>query len=592
MNFVLTPLLKNLHFMHPEWFLLLLAIPLLWAGWRWQRNHQGMWERLVDKPLMPFVLSGRDGALGLLPVLVLSLTLLLAVVAMAGPAWEKREVPVFRNQQALVVAMDFSLSMYAVDEKPNRLTLARFKLLDILKARQDGQTGLVVFAGDAFMVSPLTDDVATIEAQAKNLTPEIMPAQGSLVAPAVQRSVALLKQAGAAKGHILLMTDGANDVGEALAAVREAAGAGYTVSVLAIGSADGAPITQPHGGILRDGAGQTVVPSVDLAALRALAKAGDGVFAHAALGDADLAALSAQWQATLDDSVTQGEGRQVGTWLNQGYWLVLLLLPLAALAFRRGWLAAVLVCFTLAQPEPVYALDWKSWWQTPDQQGQQALQRGQVAEAAQLFQDREWKAAAAYKNQDYATAATQYQQSQTLDGQYNYANALAQQGKLADAVAAYDHVLKIDPNHDDARYNRDLVKKQLAQQKQQQQQSPPSAGNESEQKPQSGQPQQQQGQQAGGASNPQQKAAEEQVKKAQEQQDAAQQKRQQPQSGQEKKPQSEPSTPEEMSPQEREKTQAAEQWLQRIPDDPAGLWRRKFQYQYQQRGTQAKGEAW
>ena len=219
-------MLNNLHFLHPEWLWLLVVIPAVWGMKLLRSRRMGEWERVVDKHLMPFVLSGKAGGLGFIPLVLLSLALVVAVLAIAGPAWEKREVPVFRNQQALVVAMDFSASMTAEDEKPNRITLARFKLLDILNARKDAQNGLVVFAGDAFTVTPLTDDIDTIEEQVKNLSPDIMPAPGSLLTPAIQRSVELLKQSGMKQGNILLITDGASDPEEAVTAAEEAAGLG------------------------------------------------------------------------------------------------------------------------------------------------------------------------------------------------------------------------------------------------------------------------------------------------------------------------------------------------------------------------------
>ncbi|MDD5393861.1 MAG: VWA domain-containing protein [Thiothrix sp.] len=585
--------MNNLHFMHPAWFWLLLVIPAVW-GMRWlRRSHQGQWERIVDKHLMPFVLSGKAGKLGLLPLVILSSALVVAVVAMAGPAWEKREVPVFRNQQALVVAMDFSASMSAEDEKPDRLTLARFKLLDVLKARKDGQTGLVVFAGDAFMVSPLTDDIDTIQEQAKNLSPDIMPAQGSRATPAIQRSAELLKQAGMAKGHILLITDGASDPDAAKSAAKEARQQGYQVSVLVVGTAAGAPIPRGQGGFLLDSAGKTVVAKVNLDELEDIANVGGGVFAHAALGDADLSALSAQWQAENDGKLTEGQGRQVDTWVNEGYWLVLLLLPLAALTFRRGWLGAALVCVLLPQPEQANAFGWTDLWKTPDQQAQQVMDSGKPADAAKLFHDPEWKGAAAYKSQDYATAAKQYANSTSTIGQYNYANALAKQGKLGEAIEAYERVLKADPKNEDAKYNLDVLKKAQEQQKQNQ---PQEQQNKSDQNQQ--QQQKQQDQQQNQAAQQQQqdkqdlagKEGEQKEKEAEKQ--AEQQKQQQADKGKQESDKEKEAQAQQEDPQQREQEQATEQWLRRIPDDPAGLWRRKFQYQYQQRGTQARGDEW
>lgn len=589
-------MVNDLHFLHPEWLWLLLVIPVVW-GMRLLNNHQqGGWDKVVDKHLMPFVLSGKTGSLGWFPALLLSLGLLAAVLAMAGPAWEKREVPVFRNQQSLVVAMDFSASMSAEDEKPNRLTLARFKLLDILNARKDAQNALVVFAGDAFTVSPLTDDIDTIQEQVKNLTPDIMPAPGSLLTPAIQRSVELLQQAGMKKGSILLMTDGVSDPEAAIGVAEEAHDRGYDVSVLAIGSADGAPIPRGEGGFLLDSFGKTVVAKVNLDDLKRVAQAGGGVFVQAALGEADLATLSSQWQASIDGSLQDAQGRQTDAWVNEGFWLVLLLLPLAALAFRRGWLGVALACVLLPQPQPSYAFGWQDLWKTPDQQGQEALDNGQPEVAAKLFHDPAWKGASAYQSKDYVTAAEQYAAQKSVDGQYNYGNAQARLGKLDEAIKAYQSVLEQEPNHADARYNLELLSK--AQQQQQDQQNPSDQQQKQQQQqnqsgkqqqPQSGnKSQQQQGQQGQEQQPDQQQAEQAGQQDAQAEQDKQQDKKEGDKGKQDK---NEPQASE-ADPQQREQEQATEQWLRRIPDDPAGLWRRKFQYQYQQRGAQARGDEW
>lgn len=615
----------ELHFMHPEWLWWMLAIPALWLVYRWLagsvRRQRGQWDRIVDRQLMPFVLSDGTGRSWRWPLVVLSAALTLAVLAMSGPAWEKREIPVYRNQQALVLAMDFSVSMNADDVKPNRLTLARFKLLDILQAREDGQTGLVVFAGDAFVVSPLTDDVNTIAEQVKNLSPDIMPAQGSRVAPAIRQGVELLQQAGMAQGHILLITDGAADTAEAVATAQQARQVGYGVSVLAVGSDAGARIPDPEGGFVLDGSGSPVVARVNSADLEAIANAGGGVYARAALGEDDLQLLKGQWKAADPDRAKQDHDRQVDSWVNAGYWLVLVLLPLAAMAFRRGWLGMVLLAVLWQQPQPARAFSWHDLWKTPDQQGQQALENGQPQVAAGLFRDPEWRAAAAYKSQDYAQAAQQYAGLDTPRSLYNYGNALVRQGKLKEAIQAYDRVLAKDPQHEDARYNRDLVQKALEQQQQQSSQQdqqpspsstgqpPPDANSQDQQQPSSGSGQQE-SQASGQDGNPQQSqqnARNNNTDKTGQVQQQAQQEKEQQKEQQEKAAQAQQhqqreqegngkpddhNAQEESDPRQREQQQATEQWLRRIPDDPAGLWRRKFHYQYQQRGRSSGGDAW
>jgi Ca-activated chloride channel family protein len=604
-------MLNNLHFLHTEWLWLLAVIPAVWGMKVWRSRRMGGWEQVVDKHLMPFVLSGKAGGLSFLSLAVLSLALLIAVVAMAGPSWEKREVPVFRNQQALVVAMDFSASMYAEDEKPNRITLARFKLLDILKARKDAQNGLVVFAGDAFTVTPLTDDMETIEEQVKNLSPEIMPAPGSLLTPAIQRSMELLQQSGMKQGNILLITDGVSDAESAVAAAETAHNLGYGVSVLALGTANGAEVPRAKGGFLIDNDGKTVIAKVNLDDLERIATAGGGVFTQAAQGDADLNALSSQWRAVADSELSAAQGRKTDTWVNEGYWSVLLLLPVAVLAFRRGWLGAVLVCILLPQQQPAHAFSWDELWQTPDQQAQTALDNGELERATTLFQNPNWKGAAAYKNKDYATAAQQYAAQNSIDAQYNYGNALAKAGKFKEAIAAYQKVLAANPNHADAQNNLKVIEDALKKQDQQQGKGQNDPKQKPEQDPQKNQQDQQNQQQSQSGKDPQQqqqqgqqeqqkaaedqkkqeaaqKAAEEQAKQQQEQQ--AQQGEKDNKEKQDKGKQGEQADKED--PQKREQEQATEQWLRRIPDDPSGLWRRKFQYQYQQRGAQTRGEEW
>ncbi|MEZ5535543.1 MAG: VWA domain-containing protein [Thiolinea sp.] len=586
-------MMGDFHFMYPDWLWLLLVIPLI--GWRIMRQQgNGNWADIVDEKLAPFVLSGNEQSNRLRLAGLISALCLLVIFALAGPAWEKKELPAFRSQQAVVVALDLSASMYARDMTPNRLDAARFKLLDLLNTRQDGQTGLVVFAGDAFVVSPLTNDTDTIAAQVKNLSPEIMPVQGSDVAAAIDKALEILQQGAQGKGHILLMTDGAANVTEAQQAAAEAAAQGYTVSVLAIGTAEGAPIPLSNGGFLSDSSGQTVMPKLDAAALTSLADVGQGLFLRHRVDDQDLKQLDALWAASLQDAaLLAGEDRKLDAWFNQGIWLVILLLPVAMLFFRRGWLAVWLLVFVLPQPQQVQAAVWDDLWLTPDQQGQQALQQGDPATAANLFHNPDWKAAAAYRAKDYAQAEALYADSKTADGLYNYGNALARQGKLEQAIAAYDEVLKINPEHEDALHNKNVLESQQNQQQQQQNQNGEQQNQNND--PQSGNNQQQNQSGESESDNPaQQQQNSENPAEPEKREDAGQQPEGESEQQQADQEQEQGNNPEQaMDAETREQQQATEQWLRRIPDDPAGLWRRKFQYQYRQRSPQTQqGESW
>ena len=168
----------------------------------------------------------------------------------------------FRSEQAIVIALDLSRSMDAQDLTPSRLTRARLKILDILEARQSGQTALVVYSSNAFTVTPLTTDADTVAALVNSLSTDIMPSRGSYPVAAIKKSQTLLEQAGVAYGEVLLITDG----GTSPAAERAAADlqkSGYSLSVLGVGTSEGAPIPRAGGGFVTDRSGNIVVPRIE-----------------------------------------------------------------------------------------------------------------------------------------------------------------------------------------------------------------------------------------------------------------------------------------------------------------------------------------
>ncbi|PID48912.1 MAG: hypothetical protein CR991_09240 [Proteobacteria bacterium] len=594
--------MMTLHFLHPAWLWLLILLPLLWLVRLWSKPNNTHWHSIVDPELAPFVLSGQEKRGRILPLLVFSLIAALAIIAMAGPAWQKAAMPVFRQQQAVVVALDLSSSMYARDLKPSRLDRARFKLIDFLQLRKDGQTGLVVFAGDTFIVSPLSDDIRTIEAQMKGLSPDIMPVQGSSLQSAVLKSLNLLQQAGVSQGTILAFTDGAEDMAASRKAVQQAKQAGFNVSILAFGTAEGAPIPLRHGGFLKDSQGQVVMPKLDSAALSSLAQLGGGQFMEATLDDQDIQVLNRRLQSmgSAADQLQDGAGRKIDHWVNEGIWLVVLILPLALLLFRRGWLAVLAVFVLLPQTQTVEASIWTNLWYTSDQQGQAAMANGDVEQAQHLFKDKDWRAAAAYKAGNYELAAELYSQSENPESLYNYGNVLARQGKYPLAISVYERVLMHDPQHEDARYNLELLKKQQEQQQEQQKAQQQASSSESSQQQnqssgeneQTGESNQGDHQQQEPETNTSEAEQAQKQEQALEEQQPAEQNNAEQSSEEAETPQK--AEAQAMSQQELEKQQATEQWLRRIPDDPAGLWRRKFLYQYRQKGGSqpSGGQAW
>ena len=624
--------MDQLHLLRPYW--LLAFIPVVILLWRFHRRSAdaGRWRNWCDAGLLPYILAANNGqSRRLWPLIITALVAALAIVSLAGPVWKQMELPVFRQQSALVVVLDLSLSMDAGDIKPSRLGRARFKLIDILKRRREGQTALVVYAGDAHVVSPLTQDSATIIDLAKILTTDLMPERGSRTDKALEAAVKLLHQGGVNDGRVLLITDGIEQgSADKLAAI--VSDAGYRLSVLGVGTSQGAPISLPGGGYLKDSTGAIVLPRLDAQELRELARHGDGRYSVLTLDDSDLNTLLAEDANSALKRRLEKSHLFVDQWREEGPWLLLLILPLAALAFRRGYLLVFAIVILPSWPNPARALEWQQLWSRPDQLAARAMkENSEQTPAAESFQDPAWQAAAHYRSSQYQQALAALDKPGSADDFYNRANALARLGRLQEALDNYDQALKREPDDADAQYNRKLVQDKLKQQQQQSgdHQDGKKDGNQEGKKNGSedssrssadsqanGQQgdEQQQGQQqdqAGSTDNTQRDTSSPSDRadgekgnngaEQREQQDQGDDRRQQgaeqaQSDDSEQQGQAREQTSQSQSERDREQSatdsgdskqteamQANEQWLRMIPDDPGGLLRQKFLYEYQRK---------
>jgi len=602
--------LNDFHFIRPLWLLALIpVVSVVWLSWH-KKWRIGNWQAVCDADLLPYLLQDNASSLhkrGYAPLALAALSALLAVISLAGPTWQRLPAPVFRNESALVIALNLSITMDAADITPSRLVRARYKIADLLKRRKDGQTALLVYAGDAFVVTPLTTDSETIISQLPALTTDIMPSQGNNMVVALEKADDLFRQAGLTKGQIIVVTD-AVDLPATQGIAEQSAKTGYNVSVLAVGTEEGAPIAAPSGGFLKDQQGTIMIPKLQAADLRSLASSAGGSYQAISPDDSDVQALLGYTdQARVSSEGAKADQLALQQWDDKGPWLVLAVLPFAALLFRKG-LLCWLVLMLLPLPKNSYALAWQDLWQTKDQRAQAAYQQQQYDKAAEWFDNPDWKAAAQYKAGAYEQAQTTLNAPASATSAYNLGNALAQSGKLQEAIKAYDKALALKPDDEDTQYNKDLVEKELQKQQQKQQQqkndTPQNSQKDGQQNPQqngqSGQDQQDKGGQPKASDNDQkpeqkpEKPGDQSEAKQADQQPAEQDK----QPGEEK--QAQPAAPKEQpqakeNPNQKpkyaseaqqlsaEQQQANEQWLKRIPDDPSGLLKRKFKYQYGQR---------
>jgi len=599
-----------LHFLRPEWLWALLALPLILALAMYRQRRSDAWRQAVDAHLLPHLLAAGAKRRVRLPwALLLGWTL--ASLAMAGPSWRQQAQPMFQASAPLLVVLDLSSRITATDLPPSRLLQARAKVGELLRARQGGQVGLVVYADDAYTVAPLTDDGSNVALYLDALSPDVMPRDGQRADRGVDWATRLMRQIGALQGQILLVSDQADS--EAALAAAQARSLGLQVSVLGLGT--------PAGAAYRDGNGQIRQAALDEGSLRAVATAGGGRYARISADDGDLRALGVLDARDGTAAQRPGEGKQ---WRDEGFWLLPPVMLLALLAFRRrAVLAAVLAVGLLpwmndaqaqAPATPVSQPAQGTLWKRSDQ-----LQHQRLAEGVQ-----------AYRKGDFATARRQFEGIDSDAGWYNLANTLAREGNYDDAIAAYDRALALHPGMADAVANRavvDAARKrrpsgggqgqdqqkppQNGQQKQPQgpqgQQNPQGQPKQGQQQPGQGQPPSgQQGQPKAGDNNAQSEPqpgergrdgqqAPPQVEDAKAQAQADEQQRQRMQQamqqaregkgGQDGKPVpgSDGTTP-----RQREEQQAVEAWMRRVPDAPGALLRAKFQLENARRKREGR----
>lgn len=610
----------DIHFLRPYVLLLLPLVLLCWLLMR-RLPLTDAWQQMLAPHLYQHMLSAQTVKRRqhwLWPLL-----LLLGILAAAGPSWQKLPQPAFQLKRATVLVLDMSMSMRATDIKPNRVTQARFKALDYAKAQLEGEMALLAFAGDAYVISPLTPDHNNISLLLPDLKPEIMPVQGSDFAGALKLADQLLQQAGYVKGDIIFFTDGFDS--QQFTQIRDQLnGFRHRVSVLAFGHTDGAPIQLENGELLKDSRGSIVLPKVPLSQLRELSALTGGAFAQSSFDDSDISKLLALPALTLNEEAAPS-AMQGDQWQDAGVYLCYLLLILAVLALRQQQLL-VLPLLLMLWPQPVPAADaqnaadqanvtpaaetvsaqgwqWQDLWQSRNEQAREAYAAGDYAAAQAKFKDPLWQGNAAYRAGDYAGAASLFAQDKSAAGLFNLGNSLALQQQYQQALTAYQQAAQQQADLPGVQDNIKLMQKLLEQQQdqqeqqskdQQQSQDQQQDGEQKdgeqkygqEQQDQQSQQQSQDQQQSeqdsteGKESDPSQQQQTEQQKQQQLQQAEAEQQSEKPDQQQQAIEQAWPNA----SP---EQSQQLENLLRKVQDEPSLLLKNKMLLEYQKRQQQA-----
>jgi len=459
------PDFSQFHFLRPAWLWLVAAAALVPFGvWLRERRERRALSGGFDAHLLEHLLVRSARRRLLSPAAFGTAAIAIGAVGVAGPTWEREPLPFSEDLAPLVVALDASWSMNAIDVTPTRLARAKDKLRALLSLRRGARTALIAYAGTAHLVMPLTDDPAAIELFLPGIEPAVMPVQGKNPAAALALAGDILSKQ-ETPGSILFFTDGVPR--DELAAFERQGNARNEILVLAVGTRAGGPIRVSDGAFQTGAGGQRVVAKLDAETLETLGRSGIFV-ASVTVDDRDVQRVARNVQRHLQ--AVEAEASRA-RWEDVGWFLVIPVACIAALWFRKGWTvrwAAVIAVIAL-WPWPAAAqgsgtrqgFRFVDLWLTRDQQGRSDFEKGNYREAADRFEDPMWKGIACYRAGDLPCAVESFARLDTAAANFNLGNALARQGKYTLAVDAYDRALHVSPGYADAAFNRELVIKAM-----------------------------------------------------------------------------------------------------------------------------------
>ena len=424
-----------------------------------------MWTRICDPELLQQMIVGnsaRESIRWLTTILIIVLTL--GVLSISGPSWRPQSYPIMESASARVVVLDLSQSMLVEDVKPTRFAHAVSAAREILASDFEGETGLVVFAGAAFVVSPLSRDADTLLAFLEALDPSTMPEDGTRLDLAITSAKELLLASITGNGQIFVITAADSKREESIQIASDGADLGHSVSILAIGTPEGGPLPDPNGGLLRDSRGKLVLSRANFALMERITQAGKGsiVTLKTSTGYADL--LTSRLGANQLIETEQLIDKSTRDAANDGIWMVWLMLPFTVLLFRKNLLWMILLGLLLPDYGELQASEWSGFWTHPEQLAFEAYQQGDYQTCYELSSNPSLQAAAYYKSGKYPQALALYQDDLTAQATFNRGNTLTQQHRFQEAILAYQQALLLDPELVPARHNKRLLELYLEQQ--------------------------------------------------------------------------------------------------------------------------------
>ncbi|UCD22959.1 MAG: VWA domain-containing protein [Gemmatimonadota bacterium] len=279
-------------------------VVFLWLAIRWKRKAL---LQFGEHDLVQRLTRTASQRVQSTKLLLLVVAVAASVTALARPQFGTRVETVRREGQDVIVALDLSNSMLAEDIAPNRLQRAKLAVAQLIERLDGDRIGLIAFAGEAFVQSPLTSDYSAAMLFLNAMEPGIVPIQGTNLGAALEVALDAFDEASQQHRVLIVITDGEDHEGEIESVVERAGDMGIQIHAVGIGSQEGVPIPEfddlgRRSGFKRDADGSVVTTRLDEETLQRIARLTGGSYFRATGSGRALNALA-------DEIVTQ-EGRE------------------------------------------------------------------------------------------------------------------------------------------------------------------------------------------------------------------------------------------------------------------------------------------
>ncbi len=438
--------------------------------------------------LMPNVSSGKRW-LKLFLLLTGFASLILGLAnPQIGSKLEKGE----RKGVDIIIALDVSNSMLSEDIKPNRLEQARQSISRMIDRLDNDRIGIIVFAGKAYPMLPITHDHVAAKMFLSNINTDIVPTQGTSIADAIDLALKSFPEGEYGKA-LVVITDGEDHEGEVIDKVKEAVSKGIVIHAIGMGSPQGSPIPLFVGankvGFRKSKDGQTIITRLNESILQQIANEGQGIYVRATNSQAGLQRIYEEIQKMKK---TEFNNQVFSDYDSRYYYflmLALILLVVEQLITERSsrwfkrikFLLPLLILFApsivFSQSESSHIRDGNRLYDKEKYQDSEIAYRKAIEKNQRSLRGNYNLGNSLYRQENYEEAANSYLHAsvQKADDKslaktyHNFGNALLKSQKLPESIDAYKKSLRLDPTDEDTRYNLAYAMKMLEQQQKQEQ---------------------------------------------------------------------------------------------------------------------------